>query len=392
MSAIERVTRRVRRGWLASPPASPLATSAGERNTALDAVRGVAVLGMLTMNAVAFGLPAAAYNNLNAAGSRAPVDWIIGAAGEVFADQKFMGLFSILFGAGVVLFAERAAAKGRRCVLLSLWRNALLAAMGIAHAAVWEGNVLLLYGLCSPVVLALRRLPPKLLLALGGACFAAVAVTSWAVQSSLDSSSSLLIEFWHHGAISGITEVWFSVDVFGRALGAMLIGAALYRTGVIGGSRAPGFYRRLAAWGLGIGLPLSAAGLALVAGSGFDVDWAIAGTIPNTLATVPVCLGYIGLVTLWNRAAGSALRRRIRATGRMALTNYLAQTAFGIAVLESLSGNSEPGRSAIALFVVAVWAVQLWWSKAWLDRFAFGPVEWLWRCATYRRWQPIRHR
>ena len=368
------------------------ATPASERITTLDAVRGVAVLGILTMNAVAFGLPAAAYANLDTAGSRTLVDWIIGGAGEIFADQKFMGLFSMLFGAGIVLFAERAAAKGRHSVLLSLWRNGLLLMMGVVHFMVWDGDVLLLYALCSPAVLALRRLPPKFLLALGGACYLVVVTASWYVQSSLRSYSSVLIDFWHYGDYYGVVETWFLIDVFGRALGAMLIGAALYRTGVISGRRTPSFYRRLAAWGLGIGLPLTAGGFALMAGSGFDIDWAISGTIPNTLATVPICLGYLSLIALWNTAGGSTMRQRVRAAGRMALTNYLTQTAMGLLILGALFDDADLSRSTITVFVVTVWALQLWWSNAWMDRFSFGPVEWLWRCATYRRLQPLRSR
>lgn len=221
------------------------ATAGSERITTLDAVRGVAVLGILTMNAVAFGLPAAAYANLDAGGSRTWLDWIVGGAGEILADQKFMGLFSMLFGAGVVLFAERATAKGRRSVLLSLWRNALLLGIGIVHLSFWDGDVLFAYALCAPVVLALRRLPAKVLLALGGGCYVAVAVISWVVQSSLRSFSSVLIDFWHYGDYYGVIETWFLADYFGRALGAMLIGAALYRTGVISGNQTP---RSTAAW------------------------------------------------------------------------------------------------------------------------------------------------
>ena len=382
-------------------PSDASATPKGERNTALDAVRGVAVLGILIMNAVAFGLPAAAYTNLDAGGSRSFLDWIIGGAGEIFADQKFMGLFSMLFGAGIVLFAERAAAKGRRSVLLSLWRNGLLLVIGIVHLTFWDGDVLFVYALCAPVVLALRRLPTKVLFSLGGACYAAVAVISWLVQSSLRSFSAVLIDFWNYGEYYDVIEAWFLADYFGRAVGAMLIGAALYRTGIITGRRPAAFYRRLAVWGLGVGLPLSSAGLALMAATDFDIDWAVAGTIPNTIATVPICLGYLSLIVLWNSRGASnssnsaragGLRRRVRALGRMALTNYLTQTALGLIVLGALLDDVELSRTWIGVFVVAVWVLQLWWSKAWLDRFGFGPIEWLWRCATYRRWQPLRAR
>ena len=76
----------------------------------------------------------------------------------------------------------------------------------------------------------------------------------------------------------------------------------------------------------------------------------------------------------------------------MALTNHLTQTALGLLVLGALSGAVDLTRTWLAVFVMAVWALQLWWSQAWLDRFRYGPVEWLWRCATYRSWQRLRHR
>ena len=125
-------------------------------------------------------------------------------------------------------------------------------------------------------------------------------------------------------------------------------------------------------------------------GSRTWLDWALAGAAPNTLATIPLSLAYLSLIALWNNRAESRLRGRVRATGRMALTNYLAQTVLGIIMLRVVFDDIDLSRSQIALFILGVWAVQLWWSQAWLARFRFGPAEWLWRCATYRRWQPLR--
>ena len=96
------------------------------RNTYLDLIRGVAVLGILVMNVVSYGLGTGPYFNLSAGGSKTWLDWLIGGFGEVFVDQKFMGLFSVLFGVGIALFCDRAAEKTRRPALLSLWRNLLL--------------------------------------------------------------------------------------------------------------------------------------------------------------------------------------------------------------------------------------------------------------------------
>ena len=373
---------------------------AGERITNLDAVRGVAVLGILTMNAVSYGIPDG-YFNLEAAGSNTWLDWLIGGAGEIFFDQKFMGLFSLLFGAGIVLFAERAAAKARRPVWLSLWRNLLLLAIGAAHMRAWDGDILVVYAVCAPLVIALRKLRPAVLMGIGTLLVLSAAGTAVWAQTTVDDPINQIGDgYWlADGARSDPVGSWFLYDFFVRALGMMLIGVALYRLGILDGARSPGFYRKMALIGLGAGLPLSALGLAIVASSGFSAEVALAGSAPNTVATIPVVLGYVALITLWNGRAPSAgtrqrdgLRLRVRAAGRMALTNYLTQTALGLIVLGALSGAVDLTRTWLAVFVVTVWALQLWWSQAWLDRFRYGPVEWLWRCATYRSWQRLRHR
>ena len=374
---------------------------AGERITNLDAVRGVAVLGILTMNAVSYGIPDG-YFNLEAAGSNTWLDWLIGGAGEILFDQKFMGLFSLLFGAGIVLFADRAAAKARRPVWLSLWRNLLLLAIGAAHMLAWDGDILVVYAVCAPLVIALRRLRPAVLMAAGTLLvLSAAGAAVWAQTTIDDPLNQIGDGYWlADGTMSDPVGSWFLYDFFARALGMMLIGVALYRLGVLDGARSPGFYRRMALIGLGAGLPLSALGLAVVASSGFSAEVALAGSAPNTVATIPVVLGYVALITLWNSRTGESadtrrrdgLRLRVRAAGRMALTNYLTQTALGLIALGALSGTVDLTRTWLAVFVAAVWALQLWWSQAWLDRFRYGPVEWLWRCATYWSWQPLRHR
>ena len=366
-------------------------TRAGERITTLDAVRGVAVLGILTMNAVSYGLDQAAYLNISAGGIDTWLDWAIGGAGEILFDQKFMGLFSMLFGAGIVLFHERAADKGRRANWLSLWRNALLLGIGILHAMLWMGDILILYAVCAPFLIALRNRRPRTLLALGGGLLLLAAALALAVQTTVDGDGADLGALWIAGAEEEPGALaWFIADAFLRGLGMMLIGVALYRTGVVTGARSPAFYRRAVVWGLAIGLPLSAVGFALVAASDFSPTVALAGAVPNTLATFPLAFAYLGLIALWNGRAETGLHRRIHAAGRMALTNYLMQTILGVIVLRTLFDADDLTRSWLALFMVAVWALQLAWSQAWLSRFRYGPFEWAWRCATYRRWQPLR--
>ena len=144
------------------------------RITSLDLVRGVAVLGILLMNAVHFRFGSGPYFNLDAGGSETWLDWTVGIVGEVFIDQKFMGLFSLLFGAGMILFIDRASRRGARAVLLNLWRNSLLLLIGIFHYLLWEGDVLMAYAVSSLFLLALRKLPNRALISLGVALFAPV--------------------------------------------------------------------------------------------------------------------------------------------------------------------------------------------------------------------------
>ena len=372
------------------PTTAPVA--ANERITTLDAVRGVAVLGILTMNAVSYGLSPAAYFNLDADGSDTWLDWLIGGAGEVLFDQKFMGLFSLLFGAGIVLFADRAESKGRRAGWFSLWRNFLLLLIGLAHMAMWDGDILVLYAVCAPLVILLRRRRPATLLATGTLIVLSAAAVAATVQSTIDDPVGQLGGglWFDDGTMSDAAWLWFLYDFFARGLGMMLIGVALYRLGVLSGRRDRAYYRRMTATGLAVGLPVAALGLALVAANDFSSDVALIGSVPNTVATIPVVLGYLGVVVLWDAAGDTPLRSRVRAVGRMALTNYLMQTVIGIVVLRGLFDRGDLSRSGIVVFILAVWALQLWWSQAWLARFRYGPAEWLWRVATYRRWQPIR--
>lgn len=363
------------------------------RITSLDLIRGVAVLGILLMNAVSFRFGSAPYFNLSAGGSVGWLDWAVGVGGEVFVDQKFMGMFSLLFGAGMVLFMDRAAARGARAVALNLWRNALLLIIGAAHFAFWDGDVLMAYALSSVVLLALRGLPNWWLVGIGAAVFGASAATGLMAQGVVNASEVSLAGLWTAGetndesAVALITLAGFGL----RALGAILMGAGLYRIGFMSGRLPMRAYRRTAAVGLGVGLPLAAAGVVVTALGGYSREVAFIGQLPNTLGTLPAALGYMSLIVIWDARAESRLKRRLRAVGRMALTNYLAQTALGVIALTYLLGNSDwASRSVVVVFVAWVWGLQMWWSQAWLGRFLFGPAEWLWRVGTYRKGQPLR--
>lgn len=365
--------------------------SQNERIASLDVIRGVAILGILVMNALSFGLDRAAYVNVSAGGVSQPLDWVIGITTMVFVDQKMMALFSLLFGVGVVIFAERAALKGRRPIWLSIWRFALLAVVGLLHTVFWEGDVLFLYALCAPVVLLVRRLPALLLGWVGVALALVGAVIAPFFQSASGGTTDGLEGFWFAGydTSSAVAEGWFIINGASRALGLMLLGVALYRTGIVQGHRDDSFYRRLALWGLGTGTAITSFGMVWRIGSDWSADHAISGTIPTGIGTIPMALGYMALVIVWSRSGSSRVPLFARA-GQMALTNYLAQTILGLITLRWLLGDVELTRTMIVVWIVGVWVLQLWWSTQWLAHFRYGLFEWVWRCATYRKRQPLR--
>ena len=376
--------------------AEPVAESA--RITSLDLVRGVAVLGILLMNVVHFKFGRVPYLNLSAGGSESWLDWVVGIGGEIFVDQKFMGLFSLLFGAGILLFIERAEAKGGRPVLLNLWRNALLLGIGILHSLLWDGDVLIVYAVSALFLIAMRKLPGPWLIGVGASVFllsVPMLLVNQAVTNATDVALSGLwgpsqgddVDFAGlNGAVLGLTLLGY----FLRGLGMILMGAGLYRLGFMQGDWSARTYRLAAGVGIGIGLPLASIGVLITALGDYSRDVAFIGQVPNTLGTIPASLGYMSLIVLWNRGLDSALKQRFRAVGRMALTNYLTQTVLGVLVLTVILDAAPVNRAGILLFVLAVWTLQLWWSQAWMQRFRFGPAEWLWRVATYRRGQALR--
>ena len=381
-----------------------------ERVTTLDLIRGVAVLGMLLMNAVAIKMGLAAYLNLSAGGSETWLDWAIGIFGEIVVDQKFMGLFSLLFGAGVLMFVERAENRETRPVMLTAWRNVLLLGIGLLHALLWNGDVLAMYAVCAVILLFLRNLPAGALIGTGLVVFMLSIPTGLLMQYIANTTDVPLSGVWEPGGTEGpqmLLRMWLDGSMKGgitlflcsnmqeltltgfflRGIGLVLAGAGLYQLGFMHGSFSTRFYQLIAAGGLGIGLSLAALGVIFTAVGGYSREVAFIGQIPNTLGTVPAALGLIALIVLWERGDDNWLKRRLRAVGQMALSNYLAQTVLAVVVLNVALGSFELTRTWLLLFCLAVWVGHLLWSPFWLKHYRYGPAEWLWRTATYRKRQ-----
>lgn len=376
-------------------PPTITSTPETDRIERLDLLRGVATLGIFAMNSLSFTYVDAAYYNLTAAGVAGWWDVVVGLAGKVVFDQKMMGLFSLLFGASLAMFVERASRKTAHPRRLAAWRNALLLGLGLVHAAAWEGDVLTVYALLAPVVLATLHLPPRRLLVAGVSLFVASAAAAAWTQGFVDPSAREGLAWWlpSHDTYGDGVLTFFLLDAFARALGMMWIGVATYRMGVFTGAVDRRGFRRWAVVGLGVGVPLAGVAVARLVASDFGVSSALSVHAWNTLATLPMTLGYVGSIG-W--AGGGRLTPRLVAVGRMALSNYLAQTVVGLvvlgAVVSEVFGPGGLSRTGVAAVVVAVWAAQLVISPWWLARYRYGPVEWVWRVATYRRAMPLRRR
>ena len=393
---------------------------AGGRIASLDVLRGFALLGILVMNIQLFAMPSAAYQNPTAWGDLTGINLGVWTFAHVFFSQKFLTLFSMLFGAGVCLFADRLEARGGRPAKWHYRRMGWLLAFGLAHAyLLWAGDILVTYAICGCLVYLLRRRGPRTLVTVGGASLLATSLLLVLAGSALtvpeipEEAISEIRRGWTPDASELDAEIaayrggWSeqqpvrAEEAFGIHLGLlpffaiwfcgglMLIGMALYKWGVLGAARDDHFYRRLASIGLLAGLPLVAFGTWW----NFAGGWAwqrsmFFGTLFNSWGCIPVALGYLGLVMLAvRRGFLPGLQARLAAVGRMAFTNYLLQTVLCTTVFygHGLGLFASAERYQQLLIVFAVWALQLWLSPIWMRRYSYGPLEWLWRTLTYGR-------
>jgi uncharacterized protein len=396
-------------------------TPASERIAALDLLRGVAVLGILAMNIQGFAMPGAAYLNPTAYGDLSGLNGWVWRLGHLLTDQKFLTIFSILFGAGMVLMAQRVEAKDARPARIHLRRTVGLLVLGLLHAyLLWAGDILVTYALCALVVFRFHRLRPRTLLVLG------VLVVS--VHTALYLLFWWSLPYWPAENVEGVRVFWnptteqitgeiaayqggwlaqmeyrlpaslafqtlvFFIFTAWRAAGLMLIGMALYKMGILSALRSRRFYLTLTVVGFTVGLPLITYGIAWNFAAGWSLDSMYGGSQFNYWGAPFVSLAYIGIVMLVAQSTRlRAVSHPFRAVGRMALSNYILQTLVCTTIFygHGLGLFGEVERTGQVLIVLIVWVLQLIVSPLWLRHFRFGPLEWLWRSWTYRGWQPM---
>jgi uncharacterized protein len=386
-----------------------------ERIQMLDLLRGIAVLGILVTNIQHFAMPAGAVRNPTIYGDLTGANFWAHALTFTLAYQKFLPVFSMLFGAGIVLSAGRREAAGYDPGGWHYRRMAVLLLIGLIHSyLVWYGDILVAYALCGCVVFLFRRRSPTLLIALGIGTLAVsplfrslfVAISNLVFAGGGQGGSSIEqiiandVAAFQGGWLDNLRTrvvytfeaqtVGFLIMIFWRASGLMLIGMGLFKLGVLSGKRSPGMYVTLIAIALLFGLPVTAGTLYLNA----VLDWesGLARLLAEQViywVGIVISLGYIGVVGLACRGGCRfLLGRPLQAVGRMALTNYLVQSlvctfvfyGFGLGLYGSVPRVGQLG------VVVGVWLLMLVLSPLWLRYFRFGPAEWLWRSLSYGRW------
>lgn len=406
-------------------------TSAPEtrpRVTALDALRGVAVIGIAVMNVVAFAMPANAYLNPAVWGGTGPLETALWAASYVLVEDKFRALFAMMFGAGVAILLGKEEHPARAHYA----RMAVLLAIGLVHAVLLASNdVLRIYavaGLLLPLAARwpVRRLVWTAMLLVAGQ----LAVSGWFAWGWLEFwyqrvNGTLVDPAWMdmaertYGGHPDTTAAAFArgeesfaervvrrietlpaqanyiVASLPSALAAMLLGMAFWRGGLLAGewdtARALRLARRCALASLPV-LVLLATWSIL---SGFDVIVTAANAIVWS-APFDIVLGVayaaLAMALFGHILRDSAMTRVLAATGRMALTNYLATSLIFSAMFASwgLGLFGEVSRGQALLLTLVPIAAMLVWSAPWLARFRQGPMEWLWRSAASATLLPVR--
>ena len=394
------------------------------RIPSLDILRGIALFGLLLLNIVAFSMPSAAYFNPTAY-VLSPLDIWVFSVSHVLFDQKFMAIFSMLFGASTLLFLQKAKAKGKNSARLFFIRNFWLFVFGFLHFTfLWSGDILLVYATCALLLFFFRNLSIRTQFLLGLLFYllpSAINIYSynsvlpeltlvelksmedfWSpsqeyLQSELNAYNGTYVESVNFRINSADTVALdqgaelagfcFLIDFFGRALGMMLFGMVLLRKGFLSNKWSKISYKRTARTSLTLGILLALIGIYFMHKQQWDWRYSmLIGRIPNTIGTPLVAVGLSAIIMLWtNKSRWSAIHSRFAAIGRTALSGYIMQSVLATYFFYGFGlGYFGTYNRLWQLFVVVtIWCIQLVVTPIWTARFQYGPIEFIWRTLTY---------
>jgi uncharacterized protein len=435
---------------VARPAAAPVAEA--QRVRLLDALRGVALLGILLMNIPGFAM--ANYFSESFRSDPTNVNFWVSAVISVFFEGKMRALFGMIFGAGVLLFVMNKEKSGQSAAWLFYRRMFWLIVFGLIHAhlVLWIGDILYLYGFCGMLVYPLRRIKP-IYLVMGVPLVAVFDFTASALfyqyirnhriayveardaearNETLTETQMDALSQWRKIETTLIpnredakenTEKMRSDYVTVAAhlrpkalrmetllmplmvwdsLALMLLGVALYQWGFLSGQWSNRAYVVTMAIGYGIGLPLVIYSFyhrfvhnpnleAFLARMELvPIEWV--GLIYPFQRILLVMAHVAALILLYKSGFVHGLFRRLEAVGQMAFTNYIMHSVICTLFFFGYGLNyyAELQYYQIYYVVLAIWVVQLIVSPLWLRYFLFGPLEWMWRSLTYWKVQPMR--
>ncbi|MBI2681730.1 MAG: DUF418 domain-containing protein [Acidobacteriales bacterium] len=429
-----------------SPSSGATPVTFTERISAIDTLRGCAVLGILLMNIVAMGLNFGSYDDPTVAGGATGANLWVWAVLHVVAEGKMRALFSLIFGASMVLLVGRLDKRSGDGADIYYRRLLWLLLFGIVHAyLLWLGDILYPYALCGLFLYPFRHRSAKSLAIIGGVLLAITALSyvgfgygvremitkGRAAQALADQGAKLTAdqkeelqqyEEWRkfskpteaeiqenndawRGSVLSVIKARAGV-VFGffhrlplyhpmmfDIFGMMFLGMAALKLRLLDASRSLRFYACVTVVGYGIGLPVGAYSAWLIIKTDFDPVTHLFANSTYDLVRLSVCLGHLGLIMMLCKAGWLRwLTARLAAIGQTAFSNYIFQsvvtafffTGYGFGYYGMLE------RYQLYYVVGVIWLFQLILSPIWLRYFRFGPLEWGWRSLTYWKRQPMR--
>ncbi len=418
-----------------------------ERINSIDVLRGVALLGILLMNIVGFGLVSNAYDDPTVQGGAERWDLVVWVMNRMLVEDTMRAMFSMLFGVSMVLMTLRIEARGGGVEVADIYyrRTIWLVLMGMFHAyfLLWPGDILYAYGLFGLFLFPFRKTAAtKLIIAV-----MLLSLVGWALNyyrytnhmhdyelfkqaksfgenAAIPANIKIGKESWEgllmqmkpdaetiqqrvddmHKGYFGVLKTLAPVNRMRQStfnydnnpwdvLPMMLLGMALYRLKVITAELSIKSYLLMILLGYGIGLSINYYEMMILLNGDFSVPALLNSGLAYPFGRIFVALGHIGLVMIFCKSNGMGfLKKALAAVGKMALTNYIMHSVICAVVFTgvgfSLFGKLQ--RHELYYVVISIWLFQLIVSPIWLQYFRFGPLEWGWRSLTYMHLQPFK--
>ena len=410
---------------------SPTATIADQlapvdlpgRIESLDVLRGFAVLGILLVNIQFFAMIDPAYVNPTVFGDFTGINFAVWLFTHLFGDMKFITIFSMLFGAGIVLMCRRVEQRGHSPAGIHYRRSFWLLLLGLMHAyLLWRGDVLVWYSFSAFIAYLFWRVRPGwllfwalLLFSIGTGIYG---LAQWSFPHWPEQAVEANAQYWQPSAemiaarlqtyrgswVDQMSErvpsslmvqtFYYLIFGFWRIAGSILLGMAMMKWGVFSARKSNGFYIVMMVVGSVIGLTLIGFGASQNLAHQFSQDYSMfGGGLYNYWGSLFLALAYVSIIMLiCKKDCLGRLRNWFGSTGRMAFSSYILQSlictilfyghGFGL-----IGKVPRWGQLAITVGVLIVVVAV---ANFWLARFRFGPLEWLWRSLTYKKRQPLR--